>query len=142
MANPPIISGNGARTSDSPDNSDTTDIAPRARRYTMTDKELKQHIENALDWDPRLNAKDVGVSVAEGVATLRGNVASFSERMVAERIALRVYGVKAVANDLIVKLPDSSKRTDTEIAQAAVAALKWNAVIPNDRVTIAVANGW
>jgi len=108
----------------------------------MTDKELKQHIENALDWDPRLNAKDVGVSVAEGVATLRGNVASFSERMVAERIALRVYGVKAVANDLIVKLPDSSKRTDTEIAQAAVAALKWNAVIPNDRVTIAVANGW
>jgi osmotically-inducible protein OsmY len=108
----------------------------------MTDKELKQHVQNALDWEPSLDATDVGTSVDEGVVTLRGNVASFSEKMTAERVALRVYGVKAVANDLAVHLPSRFERTDTEIAQAAVAALKWSTVVPNDHVSVTVANGW
>jgi len=108
----------------------------------MTDKEIKQHVQNALDWEPGLDATDIGLSVDGGVATLRGNVASFSEKMTAERVALRVYGVKAVANDLIVHLRSGFERTDTEIAQAVVSALKWNTVVPNDRVTVAVANGW
>ena len=108
----------------------------------MTDKELKQHVQNALDWEPSLDATDVGVSVDGGVVTLRGNVGSYSEKMTAERVALRVYGAKAVANDLAVHLPSSFKRSDTEIAQAALAALKWNTVVPNDHVTVTVANGW
>ena len=108
----------------------------------MTDKELKQHVQNALDWEPSLDATDVGVSVDGGVVTLRGNVGSYSEKMTAERVALRVYGAKAVANDLAVHLPSSFERTDTEIAQAALAALKWNTVVPNDHVTVTVANGW
>jgi osmotically-inducible protein OsmY len=108
----------------------------------MTDKELKQHVQNALDWEPSLDATDVGISVDEGVVTLRGNVASFSEKTTAERVALRVYGVKAVANDLGVHLPSGLERTDTEIAQAAVAALKWNTVVPDDRVAVTLANGW
>lgn len=74
--------------------------------------------------------------------TLRGNVASYSEKVTAERVALRVYGAKAVANDLVVHLVSGFERTDTEIAQAAVAALKWNSVVPDDHVTITVANGW
>jgi osmotically-inducible protein OsmY len=108
----------------------------------MTDKELKQHVQNALDWEPSLDATDVGVSVDGGVVTLRGNVPSFFEKMTAERVALRVYGVKAVANDLIVHLASGFARTDTEVAQAAVAALNWNTVVPNDRVSVSVANGW
>ena len=108
----------------------------------MTDKDLKQHVENALEWEPSLDASDIGVSVDEAVVTLRGNVASYAEKMAAERVALRVYGVKAVANDLTVHLPSAFERTDTEIAQAAVSALKWNTMIPNDRITLAVANGW
>ena len=86
----------------------------------MIDKDLKQHVENALDWEPSVDAKDIGVSADQGVVTLRGNVASYSEKIVAERVALRVYGVKAVANDLIVHLANAYQRTDTEIAQAAV----------------------
>ncbi len=78
----------------------------------------------------------------EGVVTLRGDVASFSGKMTAERVVLHVYGVKAIANDLAVHLPSGFERTDTEIAQAAVMALKWNTMIPSDRVTVAVANGW
>jgi len=108
----------------------------------MTDKELKLHVQNALDWEPGLDAGDIGVAVEAGVVTLRGNVASYPEKMTAERAGLRVYGVKAVANDLAVHLPMSSEKTDTEIAQAAVSALNWNTVIPNDRVTPTVTNGW
>jgi osmotically-inducible protein OsmY len=80
--------------------------------------------------------------VAEGVVTLRGNVASYTEKVAAERVALRVYGVKAVANDLVVRLVSGYQRTDTDIAQAAVAALKWHTAVPDDRVTFTVKDGW
>jgi osmotically-inducible protein OsmY len=108
----------------------------------MTDRDLKQHVQSALDWEPSLDATDIGVSVDEGVVTLRGNVASYAEKITAERVSLRVYGVKAVANDLAVHLISGFERTDTQIAQAAVAALKWNTVVPQDRVTVTIANGW
>ena len=108
----------------------------------MTDNDLKQHVQSALDWEPSLDAKDIGISVDEAVVTLRGNVASYAEKVTAERVTLRVYGVKAVANDLAVHLVSAFERTDTEIAQAAVAALKWNTMVPNDRVTVTVNNGW
>lgn len=108
----------------------------------MTNNELKQHVQSALDWEPSLDASDVGVSVDEGVVTLRGNVASYAEKIAAERVSLRVYGVQAVANDLVVHLVSGFERTDTEVAQAAVAALKWNTIVPKDRVTLTVANGW
>lgn len=71
-----------------------------------------------------------------------GNVRSYAEKMVAERVSLRVFGVKGVANDLAVHLPNTFARTDTELAQAAVTALKWNTMIPADRATVTVTNGW
>jgi osmotically-inducible protein OsmY len=108
----------------------------------MTDKDLKQHVQSALDWEPSLDASDIGVSVDEGVVTLRGNVATYAEKVTAERVALRVYGVKGVATDLSVHLPSLFARTDTEVAHAAVAALTWNTFVPHDRVAVTVNNGW
>jgi osmotically-inducible protein OsmY len=108
----------------------------------MTDKDLKRTVESALEFEPSVDATDVGVSADEGVVTLRGNVGTYAEKNTAERVALRVFGVKAVANDLAVHLPFGLKRTDTEIAQAALTALEWNAMIPRDRVTLTVENGW
>ena len=108
----------------------------------MTDNDLKQNVQSALDFEPSLDASDIGVSVDEGVVTLRGNVGSFAEKTAAERVALRVYGVKAVADDLAVHLPSGFVRTDTEIAQAALAVLKWNTILPEDRITLTVTNGW
>ena len=108
----------------------------------MTDKDLKQHVQNALDYEPGVDASDIGVSVDEGVVTLRGNVASYREKIAAERVALRVYGAKAIANDLVVRLVSDYQKTDTEIAQAAVNALKWHTAVPDDRVTITVKDGW
>jgi osmotically-inducible protein OsmY len=108
----------------------------------MTDRELKQHVEHALDWEPSVDAAEIGVSVDAGVVTLRGDVGSYATKAAAERVALRVYGVKAVANDLTVRLVTGYERNDTDIAQAVVTALAWNAVIPPNRVTAAVSNGW
>jgi osmotically-inducible protein OsmY len=108
----------------------------------MIDKDLKQHVENALDWEPSVDPKDVGVSVDGGVVTLRGNVRSYTEKLAAERVALRVYGTKAVANDLQVHVANVQQRTDTEIAQFAVSALKWNTVVPASQVTVTVKDGW
>jgi len=108
----------------------------------MTDKDLKQHVENSLDYEPGINASDIGVSADEGVVTLRGNVASYGEKIAAERVTLRVYGVKAVANDLVVRLVSDYQKTDTEIAQAALHALKWHSAVPDDRVTLTVKDGW
>jgi len=108
----------------------------------MIDNDLKQHVENALDWEPSLDAKDIGVSVEQGVVTLRGTIVSYPEKIAAERVALRVYGVKAVADDLVVHLASIYQRTDTEIAQAALNALKWHTTVPDDRVTLTVKDGW
>ena len=93
---------------------------------------------DALDWEPSIDARDIGVSVDEGVVTLRGTVGSYTEKVNAERTTERVYGVKAVANDLSVRLISGYERTDTEIAQAAAAALAWNTVVPEGRVTATV----
>src|ERR1043166_8573073 len=102
----------------------------------MTDTELKEHVQNALEWEPSVDQKDIGVSVDRGVVTLRGTVPSYTQRAAAEEAALHVHRVTAVANDLEVHLPTSAERTDTEIAQAAVAALKWNTVVPTDNGTV------
>lgn len=108
----------------------------------MTDKDLKQNVQSALDWEPSLDATDIGLSIDQGVVTLRGNVGSYGEKIAAERAILRVYGVRAVANDLSVHLPTAFTRNDTEIAQAALQALNWNTTVPNGRVTLTVADGW
>ncbi len=108
----------------------------------MIDTDLKQHVEDALEWEPSVDARDIGVSAALGVVTLRGTIPSYSGKLAAERVALRVYGVKAVANDLTVHVANAHQRTDTEIAKAAVSALKWHSVVPDDRVTVAVKDGW
>jgi osmotically-inducible protein OsmY len=108
----------------------------------MTDRELQQHVQNALDWEPSIESSEIGVSVDDGIVTLRGDVHSYAEKSAAERVALRVYGTKAVANDINVRLTSRYERTDTEVAQAAVSALKWNTMVPADKVNLAVSSGW
>jgi len=108
----------------------------------MTDRELQEHVQKALDWEPSVDAADIGVSVEQGVVTLRGDVKTYAEKAAAERVALRVFGVKAVADDLNVHVQNTQQRTDTEIAQAVVSALKWNTAVPDERITVTVTNGW
>jgi osmotically-inducible protein OsmY len=102
---------------------------------------LQQHVQNALEWEPSVDATEIGVTVDNGVVTLRGDVPSFAEKETADRVALRVYGVKAVANDINVRLVSGYERTDSEIAQAVANALKWSTSVPEERVTISVRDG-
>jgi osmotically-inducible protein OsmY len=108
----------------------------------MTDRELQEHVQNALDWEPSIDAAEIGVSVDSGVVTLRGDVRSYAEKAAAERVAVGVYGVKAVANDVNVRLGDGQQRTDTEIAQAVLSGLKWNTMVPEENITVTVSDGW
>ena len=109
----------------------------------MKDLELKRAVEAELNWEPSIrSAAAIGVRVKDGVVTLSGNVESYSEKLAAERAALRVAGVKAVANELEVRLPSSSERTDEDIAKAAADALAWTTGIPTDKIKISVDKGW
>jgi osmotically-inducible protein OsmY len=109
----------------------------------MTDHELQQRVENALDWaDPSVDASGIAVIVDGGVVTLRGGLQSYTEKATAERVALLVYGVKAVANDLEVRVTRGLEPTDTEIAQAAVNALNQATTVPEGALTVTVSDGW
>jgi osmotically-inducible protein OsmY len=106
---------------------------------TKTDTDIQRDVLDELDWDPEVEATEVGVEVDNGVVTLTGWVDSYAKKLAAERAAQRVEGVRAVANDLSVRT--SGTWTDTDIAKAAVNALAANAAIPRDRVEVTVKNG-
>jgi osmotically-inducible protein OsmY len=107
-----------------------------------SDTEIKDDVIEELRWDPQISDPDViGVAVSDGAVTLTGTVPSYAEKLAAARAAERVYGVKAVANDLKVKLP-GSPRDDSDIAQAIAHVLQWNVQVPEGRVQARVENGW
>jgi osmotically-inducible protein OsmY len=105
-----------------------------------TDSELRRDVLRALEWDPSIDARSIGVAAKNGVVTLTGYVPSYSDKWEAERIAKRVAGVTALANDIEVKL--SSERTDPDIAEAARSSLKSDSRVPADRVRVVVERGW
>lgn len=107
-----------------------------------TDLELQKDVMDELKWESFIKSSEIGVSVKEGVVTLSGYVDSYNKKRIAEQTALRVKGVKAVAEDIVVRLGTSSTKTDTEIAQAALDALKWHSTINENKVKIKVDNGW
>ena len=108
----------------------------------MTDLELKKNVEAELNWEPSLNAAEIGVAVSGGIVTLTGHVSSYWQKFTAERAASRVAGVKAIANEIEVRLPTSSERTDEDIARAAVNSLNWAVSVPADRIKVKVSKGW
>jgi len=106
-----------------------------------TDAELQQDVMDELKWEPTLKAAEIGVAVKDGVVTLSGYVDSFWKKWTAERAAARVFGVKAVAEEIQVRLPGSLKRSDEDIAGAVANALEWNVGVPYDRVKVQVQDG-
>jgi osmotically-inducible protein OsmY len=106
------------------------------------DQQIQSDVLAELRWDARVAPNEVGVSVKDGVVTLTGHVDSYIKKWAAEDAALRVRGVRAVANEIEVKLPSEDQRTDEDIARAAANALKWDAFIPSDKVQATVSKGW
>jgi len=107
-----------------------------------SDAQLKTDVMAELDWDPAINATQVGVAVRDGVVTLTGHIDTFAEKHAIERAVQRVRGVRAVAIELDVKLAPSHHRSDGEIAEAARSALAWHALVPAERLRVQVESGW
>jgi osmotically-inducible protein OsmY len=106
------------------------------------DKRLKQAVLDELLWEPSVNAAHVGVAAKDGVVTLMGHVESFVEKSAAEKAARRVKDVKAVAEEIEVRLPFNVKRGDEEIASAVVNRLNWDSTLPSGAVKAKVEKGW
>src|SRR5665213_984942 len=107
-----------------------------------TDAEIQQDVMDELNWEPALNASEIGVAVHDGVVTLSGHVNSYAKKYAAENAAWRVKGVKAVAEELEVQLPGDSRVPDDEIAESIVHTLQWNTAVPDENIKVKVTGGW
>ena len=107
-----------------------------------TDEAIQTDVLEELKWDSRVRPNEIGVAVKDGIVTLTGWVDSYLKKMDAEEAAHRVPGVKAVANDIEVRLPGFAERTDTDLAAAVLGVLRWDAAIPAGKVDVTVSQGW
>jgi osmotically-inducible protein OsmY len=108
----------------------------------MDDKQLRKNLLDELEFEPSLDAANIGVTANDGVVTLTGHVSSYAEKTAAEGAARRVKGVRAVADEIEVRYPSDKKTSDDEIAKRALSILKWYAAIPQDAVQVTVQKGW
>jgi osmotically-inducible protein OsmY len=107
-----------------------------------TDLELQEDVDEELSFDPSVDATRIGVAAKDGVVTLTGEVSSYAEKLAAEKAAKRVGGVNGVAQEIEVELPAFHRRSDAEIAAAALNALNWEVTLPKHAITVKVENGW
>jgi osmotically-inducible protein OsmY len=107
----------------------------------MSDLQLRQDVLDELEFEPSVNAAHIGVAANKGVVTLSGFVTSYAEKAAAERATRRVKGVKAIAEEIEVRLPSHTKRADDDIAARAVDILKWQVGLPADRIKVKVEKG-
>lgn len=107
-----------------------------------SNEELQKDVQNAIKWEPLLKAAEIGVTAKDGVVSLTGVVDCYAKKMEAENAAKKVIGVKALVEKIEVSLPHEWARTNGEIADEVLAALKANLTVPNDKVMVKVENGW
>jgi osmotically-inducible protein OsmY len=112
----------------------------KVKTQLITDSQLRESVLRQLDWEPEVKSTEVGVSTSEGVVTLSGFVGTYAEKLAAEKAVKRVYGVKAVANDLQVK--PFFKQTDPDIAKNAVHALQGHITVPDEKIKVTIKDGW
>jgi osmotically-inducible protein OsmY len=105
------------------------------------DAQIQQDVIDQLKWEPILNAAEIGVSVKSGIVTLNGQVDTYTKKLAAERAARKVAGVRAVAEDLQVGISPIFRRTDTELAEAVLNALKWHSAVMEDKIKVKVEDG-
>jgi osmotically-inducible protein OsmY len=112
----------------------------KTKAATQADKELRDSVERQLDYAPDVPSSGIGISVSNGVVTLSGYADTFADKMAAERAVKRVYGLRAIANDIEVKPP--SEVVDPDLATSIVDALRRNVTVPDHKIKITVKKGW
>lgn len=105
------------------------------------DAQIQKDVIDELNWEPSLNASEIGVTVKNSVVTLSGKVDTYLKKLTAEKAAKRVAGVKAIAEDIQVGIIPGLRKTDAEIAEAVLNALQWHTVIQEEKVKIQVEDG-
>jgi osmotically-inducible protein OsmY len=108
----------------------------------MNDRALRHHILQELEFEPSLNAENIGVGVKDGVVNLTGHVGSFAEKIIAELVVGRIKGVRGIAQEIEVRLPSNIKTSDDQIARRALKIIAWDTTLPDDKVQVKVENGW
>lgn len=106
-----------------------------------TDVQIQSDVMEQLKWEPFLKASEIGVAVKNGIVTLSGQVDSYSKKLAAEYAAKKIKGVKAIAEDIQIGVSPAYRKTDTEIAEAVLNALKWHAAVQQEKVKIKVEDG-
>ncbi len=105
-------------------------------------EQLQKDVQDAIKWEPLLNAAEIGVTAKDGVVTLTGVVDNYSKKIEAEHAAKRVHGVKAVAENIKINFGTSDKLNDTEIANEIMSVFQSNWEIPGELIKVQVENGW
>lgn len=108
----------------------------------MKDTDLRQTVIDELEFEPSIDAASIGVAVDDGVVTLTGHVATYAERLTAERIVGRVKGVRGLAQEIEVRPFGTNLTADDEIAKRAANILQWTTSVPKDAVKVRVAKGF
>jgi osmotically-inducible protein OsmY len=108
----------------------------------ISDNQLQRDVQDELRDEPSVDASQIGVAARGGIVTLTGSVPSYAEKLAAEEATKRVYGVSGVADEIQVRLGDGSVRDDTDIAKAALQALRWNTLVPDEQIQVTVDKGW
>jgi osmotically-inducible protein OsmY len=106
-----------------------------------TDAQIQKDVLDQLKGEPFLDASEIGVAVKNGIVTLSGIVDSYSKKIVAEKVAKKIAGVRALAVEIQVGLSPNYRKTDTEIAEGVANALRWHTMIPDQKISISVENG-
>lgn len=106
-----------------------------------TDSQLQHDVLAELEWEPSIDHAHIGVTARDGVITLSGHVSNYLEKLTAERAVRRVAGVRAVAEELVVRFTSEPKTCDDEIAKRVCDILAWDAAVPAG-VNVKVEHGW
>ena len=107
-----------------------------------TNESLQKDVQDAIKWEPLLNAAEIGVTAKDGIITLTGTVDNYTKKSEAEDAAKNVAGVKAVVEKIEIKFGSTWQKDDNEIAKEVLNAFKWNWEVPDDKVKVKVENGW
>jgi len=107
-----------------------------------SDVEILKDVQDELKWDPYLSSSEIGASVKNGIVTLTGIVDAYWKKISAENAVKKISGVTAVVQKIEVKLSESGKRKDTDIAEAIQSAFRWSVLVPKDKIKVTVENGW
>ena len=108
----------------------------------MSNKSLRQHIIDELEFEPSIDTALIGVSVDNGIVTLSGHVPSYWQKTAAEAAVWRVKGVRAIAQEIQVRFPHDKKTADDQIAERAVKLLEWDILVPKNVVRVKVQGGY